>query len=345
MAKKREGLTINEIARLAGVSRSTVSRVLTGHPNVKPKTRKLVEEIIRESNYRPNPIAQGLVRGNLNMIGLLVGDIRNPFYAEITRGVEDVAHKAGYMVVFFSSEYDIERELFYLQGAQQFGFSGLILMSILDGQELVPVLKNIKCPIVMLNRYIRSFETDVVVVDNFQGGYLATKHLIELGHIHIAHLSGPSLSTASQERIAGFKQALKDYGIKHHERDIVQGDLTMESGRQFAQKWLSQSKRPTGVFVANDLMALGVMDVFLRQGIKIPDDVSIVGFDDLPYAQVKPVNLTTVRQPHYQMGATAMSFLIQRIRGEATFAQRMTFMPELVVRSSTAPVSKGVSLP
>ncbi|WP_083517112.1 LacI family DNA-binding transcriptional regulator [Alicyclobacillus shizuokensis] len=340
MAENREGLTINEIARLAGVSRSTVSRVLTGHPNVKPQTRKLVEEVIRKSNYRPNPIAQGLVKGSLKMIGLLVGDIRNSFYAELARGVEDVAHKAGYMVVFFNSDYDIDRELFYLQGAQQFAFSGLILMSILDGQELVPVLRNIKCPIVMLNRYMRSFETDVVIVDNFQGAYLATKHLIELGHTHIAHLSGPALSTASQERIAGFKQALQDHGIKCMERDIVEGDLLLESGRQFAERWIAQSNRPTGIFVANDFMALGVIDVFLRKGVKIPDHVSIVGYDDLPYARVAPIDLTTVRQPHYQMGATAMEFLLQRIRGEAEFTQRITFMPELVVRSTTAPPPK-----
>ncbi|MBH8605474.1 LacI family DNA-binding transcriptional regulator [Thermoactinomyces sp. CICC 10522] len=342
MAENREGLTINEIARLAGVSRSTVSRVISGHTNVKPETRKLVEEVIRKSNYRPNPIAQGLVKGSLKMIGLLIGDIRNPFYAEIARGVEDVAHKSGYMVVFFNSDYDIDRELFYLQAAQQFSFSGLVLMSVLDTQELVPVLKNIKCPIVMLNRYIRSLETDVVLVDNFQGGYLAAKHLIELGHTRIAHLAGPSLSTASRERIAGFKQALREYGIKINERDIVQGDLRLESGCQFARRWLSQSNRPTGIFVANDIMALGVMDEFQKQGVNIPNDVSIVGYDDLPYAGVKQIGLTTIRQPHYQMGAMAMSFLIERIRNTETFTQRMTFMPELVVRSTTAPVSKEV---
>ena len=138
MEKRRDHLTINEIARLAGVSRSTVSRVISGHPNVKRETRELVESVIQEANYRPNSIAQGLAKGTLNMIGLLVGDIRNPFYAEIARGVEDVAHQSGYMVVFFNSDYDMKRELFYLQAAQQFNFSGLILMSVLDNRAWYP---------------------------------------------------------------------------------------------------------------------------------------------------------------------------------------------------------------
>lgn len=335
MEKRRDHLTINEIARLAGVSRSTVSRVISGHPNVKRETRELVESVIQEANYRPNSIAQGLAKGTLNMIGLLVGDIRNPFYAEIARGVEDVAHQSGYMVVFFNSDYDMKRELFYLQAAQQFNFSGLILMSVLDNRALVPVLQDKDTPIVLLNRYIRSLETDVVLVDNVQGGFLATKHLIELGHSKIAHLSGPALSTAGQGRLEGYKKALREFDLEIRERDIVEGDLQMESGRAFARKWMNQSDRPTAVFVANDIMALGLIDEFERNGVRVPDDVSVVGYDDLSYVGVKQIDLTTIRQPTYQMGTTAMKYLIERIRGKATFIQKMTYMPELVIRSTT----------
>lgn len=333
---EKPALTINEIARIAGVSRSTVSRVLTGHPNVKPKTRARVEEVMEELNYRPSPLAQGLATGTLNMVALLIGDIRNPFYSEIARGVEDAANESGYMVVFCNTDYDLKKELFYLQGAKQFGFSGLITMSVMDAEELTPVLSKLQFPIVLLNRYLHAYETDVVIVDNFQGGYLAGKHLVELGHTKIAHVSGPLLSTASQERMAGFKQALRDNGIKLNERDIFTGDLRMESGQKYAERWLNQSSRPTSIFAANDLMALGVIDTLERAGVKVPYDVSVMGYDDLPFVGVKPISLTTVRQPHYQMGVAAMSLLIDRIHGADTCFQRVTYRPELVIRDTTS---------
>lgn len=332
----KPALTINEIARVAGVSRSTVSRVLTGHPNVKPKTRAKVEEVMQELNYKPSPLAQGLATGTLNMVGLLIGDIRNPFYAEIARGVEDAANEKGYMVVFCNTDYDLKKELFYLRGAGQFGFSGLITMSVMDAEELTPVLSNLNCPIVLLNRYLHAFETDVVVVDNFQGGYAAGKYLAELGHTRIAHVSGPMLSTASQERMSGFKTALHDSGIKLNDRDVFSGDLRMESGQKYAERWLNQTSRPTAIFAANDLMALGVMDALERSQVKVPEDVSVMGYDDLPFVSVKPISLTTVRQPHYQMGVAAMSLLIDRIRGVETCFQRVTYRPELIIRDTTA---------
>ncbi|MFB5192847.1 LacI family DNA-binding transcriptional regulator [Alicyclobacillus fastidiosus] len=341
MASERD-LTINEIAQAAGVSRSTVSRVLTGHPNVKPATRKIVEQVIEELHYRPSSVAQGLARGSLNMIGLLIGDIRNTFYAEIARGVEDMAHDLGFMVVICDTDYDMRREQFYFQGVQQFALSGLIVMSVLDQQELLPVLKSIRCPIVMLNRYVRSFESDVVLVDNVEGSYLATKHLIELGHERIGHLSGSTFSTASRDRTLGFERALHDFGIGRRDYDIQEGDLTVERGKRYAEWWLQadSSNRPTAIFAANDLMALGVIDVFTSNGVKIPDDVSIIGYDDLPLTSLAPISLTTIRQPHYEMGVTAMSFLSKRLEQEVDGVQRKIFRPELVIRKTTGAPKK-----
>ncbi|WP_146821389.1 LacI family DNA-binding transcriptional regulator [Alicyclobacillus suci] len=337
--RNQRDLTIYEIAKAAGVSRSTVSRVLTGHPNVKPATRMMVEKVIEELHYRPSSVAQGLARGQLNMIGLLIGDIRNTFYAEIARGVEDIAHEAGYMVVICDTDYDIKREQFYFHGVQQFALSGLIVMSVLDQQELIPVLQSIRCPIVMLNRYVRSFDTDVVLVDNVEGSYLATRHLIELGHHRIGHLAGSALSTASRDRTLGFQRALEDYGIEREDSDIQEGDLTIERGRRYGQWWLEADsrRRPTAIFAANDLMALGIIDVLASHGVKIPDDVSIVGYDDLPLTGLAPISLTTVRQPHYDMGVTAMTFLKQRIEQKVENVQRKIFRPELVVRKTTGP--------
>lgn len=337
---RRTNVTIKQIASLAGVSRSTVSRVLTGHPNVKPATREKVERIIRELDYRPSSLAQGLSRGSVNIVALLVGDIRNPFYSEVARGVEDVASQAGYMVVFCDTDYQNERENQYLKMAQQYGFAGLIMMTAMDTDELIPVMENVKCPIVLLNRYISTYSTDTVLVDNVHGGYIVGQHLAKLGHRQIGFLGGPKSSSASRERAKGFYQAISDFGIQIESRNVVEGDLKMESGYRYGKAWLRKKQnQPTAIFAANDLMALGVMQALQEEGVRIPEDVSIVGYDDLPVSKVPAISLTTVRQPQYQMGSVAMKILLERIRENSDCVpQRIVYTPELIVRRTTAPL-------
>jgi LacI family transcriptional regulator len=340
--EREGGLTIEKIAKLAGVSRSTVSRVITGHPNVKAATRQRVEKVIQEVNYSPNSIARGLARGTLNIVALLVGDIRNPFYSEIARSVEDIASREGYMVVLCDTDYDFKKEKLYLNAAKQYGFAGLILMTAMDSEELIPVLDGMQCPVVLLNRYIHSYESDVVLVDNYQGGYMVAQHLTELGHRHIGFLAGPELSTASSERGKGFRQGLEDAGIKLKSSDIAYGNLQMPSGYEYGKKISRMKRRPTAIFAGNDLMALGIIQALSEEGIRVPEDISIVGYDDLPVTSVSPIALTTVRQPQSQMGEVAMSMLIERIQGSQAGSRRVVYQPQLIIRKTTANRNKEI---
>lgn len=328
-------LTIYEIAKLAGVSRSTVSRVITGNENVKASTREHVERVVAEFGYRPNSIARGLVKGSLDLVGLMVGDIRNPFYSEIARGVQDVAGEFGYLVVLYDTDYLLKRERLFLEAAQQHGFSGLILLSALDEKTLMPLLADFKGPIVLLNRYIQSFITDVVLVDNFLGGYIAGQYLTELGHKNIGYLAGPQRSTASRERGEGFLKAIHDAGAQLESDLVIYGDLRMSTGYEYGKRWIKKKRTSTAVFAANDLMALGIMKAFIEFGIIIPNDVSIMGYDDLSVSELAAVPLTTVRQPQYEMGVAAMSRLVQRMKGNVGAVERKVYKPELVVRNST----------
>lgn len=335
MSSEKKNLTIKDISKLSGVSRSTVSRVLTGSTKVKASTRKKIEEVINETNYSPSPLAQGLVKGNLNIIALLIGDIKNPFYSEIAKLVEAVAHKAGYMVVLCDTDYNFEKELMYLTTVQKNNFAGLIMMTVLNSEELTSVLNKIHCPIVMLNRYNPSFNGDVVIVNNYQGGYEVGKYLAALGHTSIGFLSGPENSTASQNRSNGFLQAMNDYNITLAEENIMHGDLRMESGLVYAERWLNNKIKPSAVFAANDLMALGLMKRLQEEEIDIPKDVSIVGYDDLPVSGIKSVSLTTVQQPHYKMGEVATNMLLERINQNDEPSRKIVFEPKLIIRDTT----------
>jgi LacI family transcriptional regulator len=329
-------VTIKDIAQKAGVANSTVSRVLTNHPSVDPNTRARVKQIIKELGYRPSGIARGLVTGQINVVSLIIGDIRNPFYAGLTRAIKDILNKEGYMVVVSDTDYDAEKEAAHIQLASQYGFAGVIMVTALETKALISKIKTLDCPVVLLNRYLPSVVTDVVSVDNFQGGYLATEHLIKLGHKNIAHLAGVKNSTVVMDRIKGYAEALKDYGLEFNENNITYGDLKKESGYQYTELLLNQKKEATAVFCSNDLMALGLIEAMLKKGVSIPNQLSVVGYDDIDMATMAKVELTTVRQPQYEMGQAAAEILLERIQGKSTSNKRIIFTPELIVRESTA---------
>jgi LacI family transcriptional regulator len=328
--------TINDIAKLAGVSRSTVSRVLTNNPNVNPTTREKVQKIIDTYNYHPNSLARGLVLGKIDVIALIIGDIRNPFYSEMTWVIENILNQNGYMVVLCDSEYMIEKEELYLKAAKQYGFAGVVLTSALENDRINAAIKSLTCPVILLNRYIKSFQGDVVVTDNFQGGYIATKHLIELGHTKIAILTGPINSTSSSERFNGYKSALETFGLEYREELVDYGDLKMETGYKYGCALLEKDKYlPTAVVAGNDLMAIGIMEAYQKAGKSIPEHLSIVGFDDIPIASITSINLTTVRQPFYQMGEIVPELLLKQINNEQYSHRKIILTPELIIRGTT----------
>ncbi|WP_094547242.1 LacI family DNA-binding transcriptional regulator [Petroclostridium xylanilyticum] len=328
--------TINDIAKIAGVSRSTVSRVLTNNPNVNPITREKVKKIIDIYNYQPNSLARGLVLGRIDIIALIIGDIRNPFYSELTWVIENILSQNGYMVVLCDSEYSTEKEELYLKAAKQYGFAGVVMTSAMESDNLNSVLKSMNCPVVLLNRYLKSFEGDVVILDNFQAGYIATRHLIELGHSKIAILTGPVNSTSSVERFNGYKNALENFGIEYREDFVTHGDLKMETGYEYGLSLLKRKEnKPTAVVAGNDLMAIGIIEAYKKMKMRIPEDLSIIGFDDIPISSTASINLTTIRQPFYEMGKMVAELLLKRINNEQCEYRKIILNPQLVVRETT----------
>ena len=228
---------ISDVAEMLGVSKSTVSRVINGNEGVGPELRKKVMDFINEIGYQPNTIAQSLSKGRMNIVALILGDIRNPFYADLTFNIQRILNDNGYMVMVLNSEYNIDRELEFLKLTEQFNFAGLILITAQE-KAIEERLKNMEMPKVLVNRILPYYTGDSVLIDNFQAGYQATMHLIELGHRHIGFVKGPGVSSASSQRFAGYRQVLENYGFSFDEECVFESDLKLETGRALAQQFL-----------------------------------------------------------------------------------------------------------
>lgn len=330
-------MNINDIARLAGTSKSTVSRVLTNHPNVKSETRKKVLQIIKQYQYHPNSIAQGLVTGSIKVIALVVSDIRNPYYSETTWYIEKELYKNGYNMFLFCSENDPDKERSFLEMASQFNFSGIVVVSPINEDYLTKCISSLGCPILILNRYIENFTGDVLTTDNFQAGYLAARHLIELGHTRIGILSGANKFSTHRDRREGFLNGLNAYHIQLlKENDFSTDDLCMECGNSFGEKLLSMgTKAPTAIFCTTDLLAIGVMQAYKKAGKSIPGDLSIIGFDNIPFAGLNDISLTTIAQPYKKIGDKAVEMLMTRINSNPSSQQKAILDCELIIRNST----------
>ena len=329
--------TITDIAENAGVSRSTVSRVLS-HPSlVSPAKKQLVDHAIKDLAYRPNPIARGLVTGSFPAIHVLISDIRNPLYAETIRGVEDAARGSGYAVVFGNTDDSFEREIEYLNHAKEHQFAGTILMSAVGRIELKKALTELNRPLVLLYRVLPGLQADTVLLNNELGAFQATQYLIEFGHTRICHLAGPKFSSASRERLQGFIKAMKASGLGMPEGSIRQGDLRLETGESIGRRMVREGLNHTAIFAANDLMAIGLISAFEKEGLCVPEDISVIGFDDIIYSKLGRLQLSTVRQPSYDMGRAAMNMLLEQFRNEISAFRTLMFEPELVERTTCGP--------
>lgn len=335
--EKPKRATVKDVADRAGVSRSTVSRVLSCPTLAKPITRAKVRRAIKELSYQPCPIARGLATGTVPFVHVLVSDIRNPFYADLARGVEDVAREHGYAIVFANTDDSPKRELEYLEYTNKLRFAGLIIMSAMGRVELKKAIIKLNRPVVLVNRKVPGLSTDTVILNNEYGGYLATKYLIDLGHKKICHLAGIQKSSASAERYQGFVKAMKDEGLDIRQGAVLQGDLRLGSGEAVGHRLIKEGLKYTAVFSANDQMAIGLISAFEREGIRVPEDVSVIGFDDIAYARLPRIQLTTVRQPSYEMSRAAMNMLLEQLRQQSSVSRTMRFEPELVVRSTCGP--------
>jgi LacI family transcriptional regulator len=329
--------TIKDIAKYSGHSCSTVSRVLNDSPFVSETTRARVKKVIDDMDFRPNYVARGLVKGRMNIVVCIIGDRWNPFYAELFSAAEEVLNRQGYLAVLCYTNYEPIKEEKYLEAAAEYNFAGVIMVTAPETQQLAENLAKLDCPVVLANRYLVSVPTDIVLMDNYHGGYIATRHLIDLGHRRIAHWSGPDNSTASRDRVRGYREAMREADLEVRDGDIVKGNLLESEGYQFAGHLLDNPRDITAVFCGNDMMASGVVRAYIERGKKIPDDLSLVGFDDSPLAVSGTVKLTTVRQHPQAMGQAAADLVLNRMTNKEQPHRRITFSPELVIRESTRP--------
>ena len=301
---------------------------------VSEELRARVLEAMEELSYQPSAVARSLRRKETQTIGMMVPDSSNPFFAEVARGIEDTSFDQGYSVILCNSDGDMEKEQFYINVLVEKRVDGIIFVAAGGSAQHIRSLLERDMPLVIVDREIAGVEVDSVLTDNLQGGYLATQHLIELGHRRIGCITGPSDLTPSAERVLGYKRALAEYNLVVNEDLILKGDFQYESGYQAAREFLTMNEPPTAVFACNDLMAVGAVSGVRRNGRRVPWDLAVVGFDDIALASFTNPPLTTVAQPKHEMGVLAAQMLMERIKDKTMPPRRRLLETTLVVRES-----------
>lgn len=332
---------IKEVARRAGVSLGTVSNVLNRPENVSAPTRERVLNAIKELGYVRNDSARHLRAGNSRTVAIVVLDVSNPFFTDVVRGAEAVVEAAGAMLVVCNSGEDTSREGRHLNMLEEQRVRGLLITPVRDGRHKgLERLVERGIPVVLVDRGSGQPNRCSVAVDDVLGGRLAASHLAETGHSKIAFVGGPFTITQVADRFAGAKSALADHDGDTELQVIETQSLSVAAGRVAAEDICSMpaAKRPTAVFCANDLLALGVLQGVIAGGLRVPQDLALVGYDDIEFAGASTVPLTSVRQPREQLGRTAAQLLLEEAEGDGRHGHRhVVFQPELVIRDSTSP--------
>ena len=329
--------SLQEVARRAKVSIATVSRVLNKSKKVVPETRAIVEQALRDLEYRPSRVARRLRMkdGRAHLVGLIIPDIQNPFYAEIARGVEDAAYAAEYALLLCNSDESSEKEQFYLDVMRSESVDGVVLPPFAETDAAVSAIMKTGMPVVCVDRSLSKEKTDLVEVDNYRGAFEAVTHLIERGHKSIGLIEGRIQVSTNRERRRGYLDALAEAGVPVRKDLMREGDFRQESGRLLAGQLLDLKRPPTALFALNNLMTIGALDAIHQRHLKVPVDIAIVGFDDLPFAEALDPPLTVVRQPAYEVGRQAMELLLKRIMEATRSTVTMRLLPQLIVRRST----------
>lgn len=328
--------TIYDVARLAGVSTATVSRALNGTGQIAPATRRAIDDAVEQLGYHPNTAARSLVTRSTQTIAVLLPDITNPFYAALVSGVQERALEAGHTLLLCTTESDPDREDDYLRLLRAKQVDGVLV----DGLVLPParIARFVRegLPIVCLDRDVDSTRVPLVQVNNRRGARLATEHLLSLGHRRVAHVSGTPDLGISEERIAGYRDAHNAFGYNVDEELIAVGGFNEEGGYAATKELLDDVRYPfTAVFAANDLSAVGVLSALTESGLRVPQDVSVVGFDDLRLSRFTTPPLTTIHQPATEIARHATELLLDLAAGRPVEQMRTLLEPELVVRGST----------
>jgi DNA-binding LacI/PurR family transcriptional regulator len=333
-------VSIKDIARAAGVSHPTVSRALSDSPLISEETKARVQRLAQEMGYSPNALARGLVTRQTYSVGVVVTTIADPFVAEIVQGIEVTAHDHGYTVILCNSESVPEREIASVEMLRSKRVDGVIVTASRVGALYLEYLEQIGGPIVLINNHNEESGryTFSVTVDNRHGGRLATEHLVQLGHRRIAYVAGPANHSSDLDRLAGYRQALVEGGIEPDPTLAITGNGRPDGGEQALQAILALDPRPTAVFCYNDMTAIGLIHAARQASLSIPQDLAVVGFDDILFASYLYPPLTTVAQPKVEMGQRAMNMMLSLITAkedsEVDLAN-VVVQGKLIVRAST----------
>ena len=339
----RRRVTIDDVARLAGVSHQTVSRVINNKPYVSPDTRQRVQRIITETGYRPSPIARSLVTARTATIGLVVPDISNPYFSAIARGVEQVAYAHNYSVLLCNTGEDASRELEVLRTLDERYVDGVITCGLRqEDTSLQQALAHFRAT-VMVNRRFANNAVPAIVVDDVLGGYLATKHLLSLGHTNIGYIAGPTNSYSGVRRLQGYEEALVEAGINRKPGWSQHCLPTVVGGETATRTLLANNPELSALFCYNDLVAVGVLRDCTAQGRRVPEDIAIVGYDDIMLATLVSPPLTTCHVPRVEIGSRAVSMLLSYINDKVDKFDEILVTPELVIRASTLGANTAVS--
>jgi len=334
-------VTLKDIAREAGVSHSTVSRALHNNPMIPPKTAARIRKIADELGYVPNTVASGLRRTHSKVLGVLARRIDDAFLAEVLQGIEDILYAEGYGLFLATSHRDPEREKTIFRNMSERRVDGVIVCSTEVDEEHLRQLSEFGVPTVLINNQAATDMAHSVCHDDEGGGLALTRHLLELGHRRIAYLGHSGTGRTTQERLQGYKQALKQAGLPFCPEHVAAGpNGTAEGGTIGMNKLLAVEVRPTAVVCFNDIMAIGAMHAVRQAGLTVPEDCSITGFDNIPLSQYVNPPLTTFHQPRYELGAEAaemMLRLLSRRNKKLDAAEIISLRGRLVVRTSTAP--------
>lgn len=329
--------TMKDVAQRAQVSVQTVSAVINQKPEITDRTKTRVLEAIAELGYRPYKVARSLRTRQTHTLALIVSDIANPSFAALASAAEDHARAYGYSLMVYNTHDDVDRENSYIQGAAQSWVDGVLFVPAGDRMPALDTLQSAAIPSVALDRIPEGYGGPVVKLDHLAVGRLAAAHLAALGHTRIAHIGGPRALQVGRDRLEGFYQGMRAAGLEPDERWIEEGNWGYEEGYRAMGRILSRPPYPTALFAASDRMAIGAIRAAYEAGLRVPDDLSVVGVDNIEVSAFTIPSLTTIVQPYARMGTLAVRMLLDLLEGRSPEPPRVFIQPELVKRQSSAP--------